>query len=235
MSIFQFKQFSVAHERSTLKIGVDAVLLGAWISVDNTQTILEIGTGCGVISFMLAQRSQAHLTAIDIDSDSIEEAEYNNSHSPWKNRISFHCIDIESFTKENQGKTFDCIVCNPPYFDHSLLSPNPRLNLGKHNVSLTFECLSACVRSLLHPQGNFFCIIPASSLPKMENACHKQGMYLSRACYVKSFPEKEPHRVLLCFEQIKKTPITEYLTIRDNPKTYSTDYCNLTKEFYINM
>lgn len=235
MSVFHFKQFSLQHDKSSIKIGTDAVLLGAWTEVANTRNILDIGCGCGVISLMLAQRCQAHITGIDIDEDSIIEAEYNRKQSPWTEHISFQQIGLQSFVEEVKLLTYDCIVSNPPYFEQSLQSPYPKRNIGKHNVELNLEELISCVSKLLHPDGKFYCILPANAAKKAINLCQVKGLYLSKICHIQAFPNKPPNRTLFCFKKEKTIFTTEYMAIRDITKEYSDAYCQLTKDYYINM
>lgn len=235
MSAFHFKQFSLQHDKSSIKIGTDAVLLGAWVDVANTNNILDIGCGCGVISLMLAQRCDAQITGIDIDKDSILEAENNRKQSPWTERISFQQIGLQSYVTEDKWHTYDCIVSNPPYFEQSLQSPYPKRNIGKHNVELNLDDLINCVSKLLHPTGKFCCILPANVAKKTENLCNEKGLYLSKLCHIQAFPHKPPNRTLFCFKKEKTTYITEYMSIRNIPNEYSTAYRQLTKDYYINM
>ncbi|MFA7400934.1 MAG: methyltransferase domain-containing protein [Bacteroidales bacterium] len=235
MSVFHFKQFSLQHDKSSIKIGTDAVLLGAWTPVESARNILDIGCGCGVIGFMLAQRCQAHITGIDIDKDSILDAEYNRILSPWAERISFQQIGLQSFTKEDKWHTYDYIVSNPPYFEHSLQSPYPKRNIGKHNVELNLEELITSVNKLLHSEGKFCCILPADAAKKTENLCQEKGLHISKICHIQAFPHKHPNRTLFCFEKKKTSYNIEYMDIRNNAKEYSDAYRQLTKEYYLNM
>lgn len=123
-SAFRFKQFEINHEKSTLKVGTDAVLLGAWTPIPAPcGRILDIGSGCGVITLMLAQRSNAQITGVDIDKPSIEEAAENANNSLWKNRINFINCSIQDFCTAEHQNNFDLIVSNPPFFVDSLKSP----------------------------------------------------------------------------------------------------------------
>ena len=96
--IFRFKQFSVSHANSSMKVGTDAVIIGSWADVKNSQTILDIGTGSGIIALMMAQKnSEAHIKAIDIDEDSIHEASQNFEQSAWSERLEAECIAFQNF------------------------------------------------------------------------------------------------------------------------------------------
>src|ERR1035437_4301927 len=132
---FRFKQFIIEDDLSTMKTGTDAILLGAWAEPGKADSILEIGTGCGVISLMLAQKSEAHITAIDIDPDSIVQAESNSMTSPWRDRIKAMNISLQDLTSISEKK-YDLILTNPPFFIDFLKSPDERKNKAKHSSDL---------------------------------------------------------------------------------------------------
>ena len=116
---FHLKPFSLNHHRSTMKVGTDSMILGTWTSVENINSILDIGTGCGIVSLLLAARSNAQITAIDIDKESIEEASENFNQSPFKERMQSLQIDLNVFSN-NTSRQFDLIVSNPPFFVNNL-------------------------------------------------------------------------------------------------------------------
>ena len=233
MSVFRFKQFSIQHDKSTLKIGTDAVLLGAWTPLIDAVSILDIGTGCGIIALMLAQRTQAKITGIDIDKDSIAEATENGRHSPWSERLQFQYISIQDFIHKNPLLKFDCMVSNPPYFEQSLKSPYQKRNLSKHNDNLSLEELARCVEALLSDKGIFCTILPVNAFQKMKNICQNTGLTPSKICYVKAFSDKAPQRVLACFKREQELYQTDYMYIRELNKSYSTQYRLLTQDFHI--
>lgn len=126
---FSFKQFTVYHDRCAMKVGTDGVLLGAWADVVSARNILDIGTGTGLISLMMAQRCNARIRAVDIDADAVEQARGNVAASPWQDRIEVELQDICHFTSET---LFDVIVSNPPYFTDSLKCPGKQRNIARH-------------------------------------------------------------------------------------------------------
>jgi tRNA1Val (adenine37-N6)-methyltransferase len=166
--MFRFKKFSVNDSQSTMKVGTDAVLLGSWMPVpENCQTILEIGSGCGVISLMLAQTTKAHITGIDIDEKSVEEAQKNLEHFYWKEQVQFIHGSVQDFAQKTTQK-FEVIVSNPPFFENSLKSPDANRNISRHNDNLTFEELIAAVDILLSDNGRFGVILPLVPAEKLE-------------------------------------------------------------------
>ncbi|MCL1849891.1 MAG: methyltransferase, partial [Bacteroidetes bacterium] len=164
--MFRFKQFSVSHSESTMKVGTDAVLLGAWMPVpENCKTVLDIGSGCGVISLMLAQRTDAKIIGVDIDEKSVKEAQRNAEISPWKDDVQFIHENIVDFAQKTTQK-FDMIVSNPPFFENSLKSPEISKNISKHNVTLSLNELIDAVEIFLSENGRFGVILPIEAAEK---------------------------------------------------------------------
>ena len=229
---FRFKQFEVFHEHSTLKVGTDAVLLGAWAETENTDSILEIGTGCGIISLMLAQRSSAKITAIEIDENSVAEAHKNINLSKWKNRIEIKHINLQSFASLDIS-LFDLIVSNPPFFNNSLKSKNPVKNLAKHTHNLTHEVLLFCTNKLLNNKGKACFIIPYTDYKIFTEIALINNLYCTAVTEIIPVTGKFPNRVLLKFEKIQKVLSNNSLVIRDINNEYTEDYKKITKDFYI--
>lgn len=233
---FQFKQFSVYQDRCAMKVGTDGVLLGAWVNVDNAKNTLDIGTGTGLIALMMAQRSVSSLiTAIEIDSEAACQATENVLNSPWKDRIEVVNADLLDF---NCSKRYDVIVSNPPYFSQSLPSPNKQRTLARHNDHLTYSALIQKVATLLSENGRFSVIIPYDHKDEFIQLASQSRLYLQRIVAVKTTPTSVFRRVLLEFsfvESIVEQLKVEELLIERERHQYSTEYINLTKDFYLKM
>lgn len=229
---FSFKQFTVYHDRCAMKVGTDGVLLGAWAQVDTARHILDIGTGTGLISLMLAQRSNARIKAIDIDVDAVEQARSNVAASPWKDRIEVEWQDICHFTSE---PLFDVIVSNPPYFVDSLKCPDGQRNAARHTDTLDFRDLIASATRLLHPEGAFSVIIPTDGKEYFLTIATRYGLHLSRQTLIHTTPGADPKRVLLTFKLFSNECVTDDLTIELSRHVYSKEYIALTKDFYLKM
>lgn len=145
---FQFKKFTVYHDKCAMKVGTDGVLLGAWASVENARRILDIGTGTGLIALMLAQRSDASVVGVDIDEAAVEQARENIERSEWKNRIVVEHKDVRDLSGEKYS-LFDVIVSNPPYFTEAVYCPDKQRNTARHMDSLPFDELLQAVDRLL--------------------------------------------------------------------------------------
>src|SRR5688572_21328889 len=158
-SHFQFKQFTVSHARSTMKVGTDTVLLGAWLKVDQAQSVLDIGTGNGTIALMLGQRSleSATIDAVEIEAADVMQAEENFQKSPWNSKIQLHHASIQNFFP---AKKYDLIVSNPPYFNNSQRPPDERRHQARHTITLSYDELVDATLRLLDDGGKFNVILP---------------------------------------------------------------------------
>ena len=229
---FSFKQFTVYHDRCAMKVGTDGVLLGAWVDVVSARNILDVGTGTGLISLMMAQRCNAQIRAVDIDADAVEQARGNVAASPWQDRIEVELQDICHFTSET---LFDVIVSNPPYFTDSLKCPGKQRNIARHTDFLDFDKLAGSAARLLHPEGVFSVIIPADGKESFLMAATRYGLHLSHQTFIHTKPGSEPKRVLLAFKFFVDKCVTDDLIIELSRHVYSEEYIALTKEFYLNM
>lgn len=230
---FTFKQFVVRDDKSSMKVGTDAVILGSWVNTNLAKTILDIGTGSGIIALMMAQRSSAAIDAIDIDPASAEQAKQNFEASEWNVRLSiFHC-SLQEY-KKKQEKKYDLIITNPPYFNDSLHSPDKNRNIARHNNKLSFEELIICVNDLLSQDGRFALILPVIENTKFREKAFVYGLFPLQELFVYPKKGKEVNRI--CTEFSFKRSLTvekNSLTIRNDDNTFTPDYIDLTKEFYL--
>jgi len=230
---FAFKQFTVRHDRCAMKVGTDGVLLGAWTDLSHSRRILDIGTGTGLIALMLAQRCMdARITAIDLDSAAVEQAQENIQASPWKDRIEALQQDICTY---HPNGTFDTIVSNPPYFIDSLKCPDGQRSTARHTDTLDADRLIGKVSELLTSDGRFSIILPAEQTEDLIRVAGEKGLHPSRQTWVITRPGLSPKRILMEF---RKTPVTlqpDELVIELERHVYSEEYIALTKEFYLKM
>ena len=232
---FYFKQFKVEDGRSTMKVGTDAVLLGAFADVGEAEQILEIGTGCGVISLILAQRSNAQIDAIDIDEESVKQARENAGNSPWNDRINIIHSSLQDFVKHSERK-YDLLVSNPPFFSNALKSPNEKRNISRHNDLLSYEELIIGSSGLMSAGGSLWVVLPAKESVAFIDIAVKSGLFLHFKVKVISKAKKECHRVLIQFKNTPSEKVKEKsLAIKNADNSYSMEYIELTKEFYIDF
>ena len=228
---FRFKQFTIHQDRCAFKVGTDGVILGSYADVAGTKSILDIGTGSGVIALMLAQRSTASITAIEPDGDSFEQAVENVKKSKWSKRIDVKNTGLQDF---NPGMKFDMIVTNPPYFTDSLKNPDERKASARHNVNLTSAEILAGVSGLLADDGRFHLIMPYVEGNIFIAEAVEYGLYCESILKIRPLPSSGIRRLVLCFSR-KRIAVTEkFLTIEKGKRhEFTEDYINLTKEFYL--
>lgn len=230
---FSFKQFTIRHDRCAMKVGTDGVLLGAWTDIRHSRRILDIGTGTGLISLMLAQRqADAKITAIDIDAEAVNQAQENIQDSPWKERITAVLQDLKTYRPQ---ELFDTIVSNPPYFMDSLKCPDSQRNTARHTDTLDMQTLLYQTSLLLTPEGRFSIVLPAEQTNTLIEAAGRVGLYPSRHTAVITRPGLAPKRTLMEFTRQKEAFQTEELVIELERHVYSEAYIALTKDFYLKM
>ncbi|MCF0197173.1 MAG: methyltransferase [Bacteroidaceae bacterium] len=230
-TMFRFQQFDVHHDRSSMRVGTDAVLLGAWAEAPRGD-ILDIGTGCGVIALMMAQRyPESRVVGIDVDEESVREARDNVSASPFASRVRMEVADVRAYRAE---APFACIVCNPPYFTEDTLAPDPRRGRARSASFLHFDQLVAAVAHLLAPDGLFSVVLPTREVDDFCALCTFRGLYLARRTDVRTTSRKAPKRALLTFSrQLCHAPLATALTLMDPDGSRSEAYQRLTSTFYL--
>ena len=217
-----------------MKVGTDGVLVGAWADVEGDRSILDVGTGSGIIALMSAQRNAtAHITALDIDADAVAQARTNILATEWCERMDVQCVGIDSFTSENK---YDHIISNPPYFVENTHSPNHQRNLARSAESLPFEVLVASAERLLRMGGKLSVVLPAESASLFRYVAFER-LWLNRLCTVITVEGYAPKRVLMEFvmRDGPLMPRCEELLIQHRDGTYSAKYRALTKDFYLNF
>ncbi|NDV64367.1 tRNA1(Val) (adenine(37)-N6)-methyltransferase [Bacteroides sp. 224] len=231
-SYFKFKQFCIHQDRCAMKVGTDGVLLGAWTKVDTAKNILDIGTGTGLVALMLAQRSSAHITALEIDPLAAKQAEENILESPWKDRMEVVCIDFNVYTSKEK---FDIIVSNPPFFVDSLTSPVESRTAARHNYSLPYSDLLQGVSAILNDLGEFSIIIPYDVSDSVKSVAEDYNLFPCRQLNIITTPGKNPKRCLITFVLGMgggQNEIRELLLEKER-HCYSDEYAALTKDFYL--
>jgi tRNA1Val (adenine37-N6)-methyltransferase len=232
---FNFQQFSIIQQKNVMKVGTDGVLLGAWCNVEKVEKVLDIGTGTGLIALMIAQRNANCLVdAIEIDKEAADEAAQNVVNSLWNSRIEVQNRYNQQFA-ENSLQKYDLIACNPPFYTDYLKPLNNRRSTARHTVALRFEELFFCAKKLLCWTGSFSIIIPAEQLINIEIVAEKNQLFIVKKTEVYSTPFSKIRRLLISFSNIYKKNTVNKLIIEVSRHNYSTDYKQLTKEFYLNF
>lgn len=230
--MFHFKQFSVEDSACAMKVGTDGVLLGAWSEVGEAASILDVGTGCGLIALMMAQKnSRAHIAALEIDEAAAKQARQNVLASPWHHRI---VVEQGDFTIWTPTTRYDAIVTNPPFFQETLLAPDQQRALARHTrTGLGFELLMKRSALLLRERGSLQLIAPKQAEEELLSLARQQGLNLVRGTDVRTVEQKNPKRVMLHFVKgMEGLPQRSTLVLmRDGRR--SVELTHLCRHFYL--
>lgn len=234
-SRFYFKKFSVNQDKVGMKIGTDGVLLGAWVKGGNPKYILDIGTGSGLLAFMMAQRYPGSIIdAIEIEEMACQQAGENAMNSVFGERINVKCIDFNKFYID-EVKKYDLIISNPPYFQDALQSPSWQKNLAKHQKTLSVEELVKGVSCLLTKEGAFYVVLPHEHKSNLLKIALQNGLYCNGMLNIHSFEGKAIVRTVFKLEKRSEKLIKEELSIYSAGQQYSEKYKQLTADFYLKL
>ena len=228
MKPFRFQKFDILQHENVFRVGTDGVLLGALCQVENAQKILEVGTGTGLISLMLAQRNaNAEITALDLNEDAVKLAQENFKNSLFSERLNVFHQDFKTFESQ---KEYDFVVCNPPFFEEN---NSVKDILARQQVELTFRNLIEKASKILSSEGIFSVIIPSESAQEFENLAEDFDLYLVRKVNIFGIENGVLKRNVLEFSKKKSALETLDFTIEKSPRKYSDQYLELTKEFHV--
>ena len=235
MRRFHFKHFSLCHDASTMKVGTDSVLLGAWAAVRPGAEALDIGCGCGVLALMMAQKGAGRVDAVDLDEASAHETASNFEASQWRDHLFAFCGDIRRF---GYGRKYDLILSNPPFYAGLPENETERRNRTRHSeASLTFAELAAVARRLLKPDGRFILVLPERESHPFLSIARRYGLSPVRQQRIIPIEGRDPNRINL--ELAITTPTsfpsieTTELVLRDREGRFTPAYADAVKDFYL--
>ncbi|WP_432222754.1 tRNA1(Val) (adenine(37)-N6)-methyltransferase [Flavobacterium sp. TMP13] len=235
--MFQFKQFSIQQDKTAMKVGTDGVLLGSWAPTNNvTFSVLDIGTGTGLIALMLAQRCNAQqIDALEIDEEAYEQCVDNFENSPWADRLFCFHAGLDEFMEEPEDE-YDLIVSNPPFYSEDFKTTDEKRDLARFEDALPFEDLIEAADLLLSENGIFAVIIPFKEEQRFIALAFQFELYPTKITRVRGTSKSEIKRSLLAFSRIEKSnyPLDE-LVIEITRHNYTPEYIELTKDFYLKM
>ncbi|GMN06335.1 methyltransferase [Croceitalea sp. MTPC5] len=233
---FKFKQFTIHQDRCAMKVGTDGVLLGAWTSLENNpHSILDIGSGTGLIALQLAQRSAAQtIDAIELDENAYEQCVGNFEASDWSDRLFCYHASLQEYVEELDD-TYDLIVSNPPFYTEDFGCVSGTRAMARQEHSLPFEELISSVAKLLSDQGEFALIIPHKEEENIIRLAGQFDLLPKKIMRVKGNPTSATKRSLLQFSFTAQELKMEELVIEIGRHEYTPEYQELTQVFYLKM
>ena len=236
---FQFKQFTVYQDKSAMKVCTDSCLFGAWvanylreINLDPGH-LLDIGTGTGLLSLMLAQHTTGQIDAVEIDRPAFEQASENFSKSLWYNRLNGFNLSIQEFARKKNA-SYDFIICNPPFFENNLISGNQSKNLALHSSALKLEELLVLIKGLLNAEGRFALLIPHSRAEELIKSANKTGFFPEKVTHVKQSLQHGYFRSMICFATKANNYLQEEIVIKSDQQ-YSSEFQQLLHPYYLHL
>lgn len=231
--MFRFKNFVVKQERAAMKVCTDSCLFGSLVSVENKQRVLDIGCGTGLLSLMLAQKSEnLRITAIEIDADAVLDAIENIQESPFRNQIDLVHQSVQDFSKKSEEK-FDLIVCNPPFYQNNLKSDKSGKNIAHHADELTFSDLVNSIDQLLTPEGSVWLLLPPFEMSTFLKLSSEKGFFLKRKYLVRHDENKPIFREIVQLRRIKTEQVEiSAINIYENHQ-YSPIFVELLRDYYL--
>jgi tRNA1Val (adenine37-N6)-methyltransferase len=222
-----------------MKVCTDACLFGAWAAADvqmqAAKNILDIGSGTGLLSLMLAQKIAATITAIEIEEGAFKQTASNFELSPWKDRLDVVHISIQDYAADDK-KQFDCIITNPPFYEQDLTSPDNAKNLASHSTALSWDDLVKSVASLLQENGTWYVLVPTLRAYTMQKIASNYGLELAEECLMYNDAKHLPIRAMLKFVKQKETVIQRNkIVIKNADQSYTTEFTTLLKEYYLHL
>lgn len=241
--MFQFKQFTIHQDRTAMKVSTDSCLFGAWVAAQlkkenqASKKVLDVGTGTGLLSLMIAQESNYEIDALEIDAGAAQQARENVEVSPWKEKISIIEADLLVFSP---GKKYDVIISNPPFYENELNSGKSAKDIAHHSKALTLEQLFKKTTELLNEDGQYYFLLPYKRLDEIRLLISKAGLTIHEEVHVKPTVNHPPSRIMI--RGIVMKPVeremnpaleTLILSIKDQDNQYTEAFVSLLRPYYL--
>ncbi len=233
---FQFKEFTIRQDKTAMKVGTDGVLLGAWVEFkQDLGSVLDIGTGTGLIALQLAQRTEAEIIdALEIEPQAYEQAVDNFENSDWGDRLFCYHSSLQEFAKEVDEK-YDLIISNPPFYNDTFKKLDHKRASARHTKTLSFNELLSATAKLLSPNGSCAFIIPFHEEESFLSIAAQHQLFPQRITRLKGNIKTSIKRTILQLSFDRTTPVVDELSIEIERHVYTAAYKNIVKDFYLNI
>ncbi|NMM50556.1 tRNA1(Val) (adenine(37)-N6)-methyltransferase [Marinigracilibium pacificum] len=232
---FEFKKFKIVQEHSAMKVCTDSCIFGAIVPVENKLKVLDIGTGTGLLSLMIAQKAKIKVSAIESDPESLKDAKLNFESSEFNDKIELIDSRIQDYALSSNDK-YDLIICNPPFFENHLKS-DKKNNNAVHNDDLPYEDLVSILNKLMDDEGQAYIMYPPHQMSIFERISSFYNLTVTKKVVIKDNKDKEPIRVICCFEKAhsEEDIIEEEFIIKEENGEYSKPFIDLLKPYYLKL
>jgi len=240
-SYFQFKQFTIHQDRCAMKVTTDACLFGAWVAEEvrsqesGVRSTLDIGTGTGLLTLMLAQNNpETKILAIEIDKDAAEQATNNIDASLWKDRVDILEADVKD---HNFPEKFDLIISNPPFYENEIRSATDSKNVAHHSENLTLKELLDIIKSNLNENGNFFLMFPYKRNDEIKKLFKNYQLHIAKILLIRQSIKHDYFRIFIKGNLIGTEKEIEFdeISIWDEYQQYSNEFIRLLKDYYLHL
>jgi tRNA1Val (adenine37-N6)-methyltransferase len=234
---FRFKQFMVYHDRCAMKVTTDSCVFGAWAAEKMQQSklkiknVLDIGSGSGLLSLMLAQKNTARIDAVEIDAECAKQAKENIGVSPWQEMIDVHEANILTFQSLHR---YDVVICNPPFYENELASVKQQKNIAHHSEELKISQVLASISKHMNDNAWFFLLIPYKRSNEVGEIIRQNGLFMIESVILKQSVNHEPFRIMIMGANEKTDSAnTQVLSIWNEERQYTEGFVSLLKDYYL--
>lgn len=233
-SYFQFKQFRVEQDRCAMKVCTDSCVFGAYAEVASARRVLDIGAGTGLLSLMVAQRSEAEIDAVEINPEAQQQAQANFAASQWQQRLHLHPKSLQEFAKQPRAR-YDVIFSNPPFFISSLKSPDAARNTARHTGELLFEDILTFAQQNLTKAGKLYLLLPPPEAAVFEKLAKASDLYLADVLHMYTYHGGKciRHIQTYTFRPTAEPRVTAFYIREEDKTTYTAQFAELLREYYL--
>ena len=231
-SYFQFKQFRIEQGQTAMKVTTEACLFGSLIETEKAANILDIGSGTGLLSLMLAQNTEVPIDAVELDPLAYGQNQTNFETSPWHKQLRVHHSTIQSFDSNQQ---YDLIISNPPFFEKHQAGQKANKNMALHNETLSYQELAESIARLISENGKAWVLLPPHPMQLFEKEMALLGLHPFKGMHIQNRPEQPIFRKVYAFSKKKTEAAITELAIRNQEGQYTQTFIDLLKPYYLHL